>query len=1023
MSEKIIDIFPWNKHFFTGISLVDQHHQKLVNILNRLANRIAFQSSKDEIHGLFDELSDYVIYHFDAEEKIWNAYLEHDDLSLNHKDEHQQFSDQLAQLKHAIDAKPEDELLSSTLRFLTRWLVSHILKNDLYMAYVIRFIKTGSTTEQAKTEAVNKINDSMKSMIDFILTIYETLSNNTFHLVQEIHHLAEKDKQLLFITKHIPVFIAYSDQEARYRFVNQQYAELYGYDPAAIVGLHARDVLGEKLYADTKQYITRVLSGEKVRFIRHQDKAPLDILVNYVPEFDANNNVTGFIASLVDISERFETERFEQFYTSILELLTSDYALDAILNEIIKGLEKLYPEMLCSINLLDKTGHGFEKVIAPSLPELCNKGAQDGELAACVHCCDTSVATGKITIAEDIMSHPDCALFKYLAQSANLASCWSHPIISNINDVLGAFTIYHRGQHTPSDKDISLIERCAHLASIAITNCRYRQQLQIAATAFENEQEGMMIVDTNLRIIQVNKAFKKITGYSNDEIIGALPNKLSSGQHDKQFYADMWRDINQNGTWAGEIYNRRKNGEIYPEFLRISAVYDSDHTTVVNYVATFSDMTSDKKAEETIERLAFFDPLTGLPNRRLTHERLERALSVSSRNNSYGFLILIDIDKFKLFNEIHNHAFGDAFLCQFVSRLQLCLREQDTLSRMGGDEFAIILEQLSTNKFEAIEHVNTIVEKILATMNEEFDIDDISCSCTLSIGITLFINHTLELSELLKQVDIALVHAKNIAGNSYSFFDPQMQEMINNQIMLETALSNAIKSDQLELYLQSQVDQTGKIVGAEALIRWNHPEQGLINPADFIPLAEETGLIIPLGEWVLNEGCRQLQCLQQNENTQTLTLSINVSAKQFYQDNFSDVVKSAIKHNDINPEQLKLELTESILVTNIDKTVAVMNELASLGIKFSMDDFGTGYSSLQYLSRLPLNQLKIDQSFVRDIHSNNHNLVITRTIIAMAKNLGLDVIAEGVETLEQREALFAEGCTNYQGYLFNLSSG
>jgi len=1154
MSEKLIDIFPWSEHFFIGISLIDEQHQKLVDILNRLANHIAFESSKEELHTLFDELADYVNYHFKAEERIWDNYFANDDQLLGHKDDHHIFNEQLIALRQAIDIKPKHEILSSTLRFLTRWLVSHILESDMYMAFVVQFIQAGSTLEHAKSQAQDKIDHSVKDLVDFIKNIYDTLSGNTYHLVQQIHEhevlveslkqhqariqemqsyarlgywdlpldgqqafwsnhvyqmfglekttpagsdalleimhrddydlftqsikhcantglehnatyrimrpkdgqlrwiechgklisdtagkpikisgyiqditdarqqqqiISEKDKQLHFITNHVPVYLAYGDNNVRYKFVNKQYADLYGYQPSEMIGLRVRHVLGKKIYNEAKEPITRALAGEKVRYIRHQDTPPHELLISYVPDFDSNNEVIGFIASLVDISDRYEAERFERFYTSILELLTSERPLDFLLKEMINGLEKLYPDMICSINLLDKTGRYFESVIGPSLPDFYLTKIQGLETGLGIGSCGTAAATGKIAIAEDIQTHPYWADYKELAQSANIGSCWSHPIISNIEKIMGTFAIYHRGKHSPSTKDIEVIERSAHLASIAITNCQHRQQLQVAATAFESEQEGMMIADAEGKIIQVNKAFRQITGYSDEEILGAQPSKLSSGQHDKQFYADMWRAINDTGSWSGEIYNRRKSGEIYPEFLRISAVYDSEHKHVINYVATFSDMTSNKKAEESIERLAFYDPLTGLPNRRLTHDRLKQALSSSTRTHGFGFLLLLDIDKFKLVNDIHGHEFGDALLCQVVSRLQYCLREQDTLSRMGSDEFAIIIEKLSDDQVTAIENVNTVVEKILTTISQDFHIDAQLHTCTLSIGITMFYDQKIEFSELLQQVDIALVHAKNKGGNCYSYFDPKMQEIINYHQMLETELTNAIKAHELELYLQPQVAQTGQIVGAETLIRWNHPQLGLISPADFIPLAEETGLIIPLGEWIVNEGCRQLHQLQKQESGRALTLSINVSAKQFYQGEFSDVVKSAIKKNGINPSQLKLELTETILVTNVEQTISVMNELANLGIKFSMDDFGTGYSSLQYLNKLPLNQLKIDQSFVRDISSNTNNLMITRTILAMAKNLGLEVIAEGVETHEQLAILSAEGCTLFQGYLFS----
>lgn len=1153
MSDKMIDIFPWNAHFFTGIATIDEQHQKLVAILNRLANHIAFQSSSYELDELFDELSDYVIYHFESEEKIWQQYLADDDLLSAHTHNHGEFNDELTKLKQTVTSRSKNEVLSSALRFLTRWLVTHILQNDMYMAFVVGFIQTGSTAEQAKQQAVEKINGSTKEMIDFILGIYETLSSNTFHLVQEIHkheitvakllhnqdrldemqayaqlgywdldvdsqqatwskqiytlfgldptlpagpdtlktityqgdfdifshsiqqcyltgnehHItyrivrptdgqlrwiechgkliknergrpekvsgfiqditeAKKQQQLLiqqgnqlrFITEHIPVYIAQVSKDHIFKFANKQYAALYGYTPDEIIGLHGRQVLGDDLFNQLLPLIERVFAGEKINYRRHIAKPPYDLSIDYIPEYNSKGEVVGFIVSSTDISDRVESEHYEEFYKSILELLTTNNSLELVLTELIKGLENLYPKMLCSINLLDKDRMFFETVLGPSLPDSYNKQIQGVEIGPGVGSCGTSAYTKKIQIAEDIQTDPNWINYKDLAQAANLRACWSQPILSNVDDVLGTLAIYHSQPHSPSSKDMDIIERSAHLASIAITNCYQRQQLQVAATVFESEQEGMMITDANGILIQVNKAFTNITGYSYNDVIGKRPSILSSGQHDAGFYAEIWRNINQNGSWSGEIFNRKKNGEIYPEFLRISAVYDAEHENIVNYVGTFSDMTSDKKAEESIERLAFYDSLTGLPNRRLCHDRLERALASSAQHNELGFLLALDIDRFKIINDIHGHELGDKFLCQVANRLQFCLREQDTLSRTGGDEFSIILESVSSNRIKAIDYANTLIEELLATANQEFYIDSIAYSCTITIGVTMFDDHKTELSELLKQVDIALFNAKSMGGNSYSFFDPEMQTLINYRAALETELGDAIKSGQLELYLQPQVDQQGSIIGAEALVRWNHPQQGLISPADFIPLAEETGLIIPLGEWVLNEGCRQLKELQQNES-QLLSLAINVSAKQFYQERFCDVVTTAINQHNINPKQLKLELTESVLVSDIDKTISVMNELASLGIQFSMDDFGTGYSSLQYLKKLPLTQLKIDQSFVRDIDSDDNDLIITRTIIAMAKNLGLDVIAEGVETTEQLRLLAEEGCPLFQGYLFH----
>ncbi len=543
---------------------------------------------------------------------------------------------------------------------------------------------------------------------------------------------------------------------------------------------------------------------------------------------------------------------------------------------------------------------------------------------------------------------------------------------------------------------------------------RAESELRIAA-AIES-QESTMITDADCVILRVNQAFTESTGYSSEDAVGQTPRMLKSGRHDDEFYRQMWESINQTGAWRGEIWDRRKNGKIYPKMLSISAVKSGDKVT--HYVGSHIDITEHKAAEEAIKHLAFYDQLTGLANRRLLMDRLRHALAFSARSGSGGALLFLDLDNFRIINDTMGHNVGDLLLQQVALRLEGCVRKSDSVARLGGDEFVVLLEGLSDEMLEVAGQAKLVGEKILAALNQPYQISSSSHRSTPSIGIVLFGDQLLPMEELLKQADIAMYQAKQDGRNTLRFFDQQMQDAVTARATLESELASALELQQFELFYQIQMDSSRKPLGAEALIRWVHPERGLIFPAEFIPLAEETGLILPIGRWVLETACEQLQRWQGEEKTRDLVLSVNVSSQQFRQPDFVAQVRSLLAQYSVDPTRLKLELTESLLLDDIEATIANMNELKALGIRFSMDDFGTGYSSLQYLKRLPLDQIKIDQSFVRDIVTSSSDNAIVNTIIAMAKSLNMSVIAEGVETRQQRQLILDGGCTDYQGYLF-----
>jgi|GEM_PF-1410480 len=543
------------------------------------------------------------------------------------------------------------------------------------------------------------------------------------------------------------------------------------------------------------------------------------------------------------------------------------------------------------------------------------------------------------------------------------------------------------------------------------------EALRIAATAFES-QEGMTVTNAQGAVLRINKTFTEITGYGADEVVGQNPRMLKSGRHDKAFYAAMWESITRTGSWQGEIWNRRKNGEVYPELLSITAVKENGGI-VTHYVGTFMDITLRKAAEDEIRNLAFFDLQTGLPNRRLLLDRLQQALAASARHRRQGALLLIDLDNFKTLNDTLGHDKGDLLLQQVAQRLASCVQEGDTVARLGGDEFVVMLENLSEHLEAAAAQAETLGKKILASLKQTYSLDGYEYQSTASIGITLFAEQQETIEDLLKRADLAMYQAKAVGRNTLRFFDPEMQAVVTSRAALEAGLRRAVTNDEFLLHYQAQVDGQGRLTGCEALVRWQHPERGLVSPAEFIPLAEDTGLILPLGRWVLDAACTQLTKWANRPEMAHLTVAINVSARQFHQADFVNQVLTVLDNTGANPQGLKLELTESLLIGDVEDVIAKMSALKEKGVGFSLDDFGTGYSSLSYLKRLPLDQLKIDQGFVRDILIDPNDAAIARMVIALGDSLGLAVIAEGVEIEAQRDFLARLGCHACQGYLFS----
>ena len=547
-----------------------------------------------------------------------------------------------------------------------------------------------------------------------------------------------------------------------------------------------------------------------------------------------------------------------------------------------------------------------------------------------------------------------------------------------------------------------------------LVNRRMEDQLRLrlAATVFESAADAIVVTDSRNNILDVNPAFERATGYSKAEVLGCNPRVLKSGKHDAPFYQAMWGQLLERGHWEGEIWDRRKDGSLYPKWMSITAVRQADQAS--SFVAISRDISRFKKAEQQLQRLAHYDSLTGLANRTLLNAHLEQAIHLAHRNAWQLAVVFIDLDHFKEINDSLGHSAGDRLLTAVAARLREQIRESDLIARLGGDEFVIVLSKISNTA-----PVAGVLEKIRLVLAQPFALESYELSVSASMGVSVYPADGNDRELLLRNADAAMYHAKDAGRDGWSFYSTDMNRQTRRRLQLSTGLRQAVQQQQFMLVYQPQVDlDTGRISGVEALIRWQHPELGVVSPAEFIPLAEDTGLIEEVGEWVLAEACRQYRAWHR-QRLNPARISVNVSARQFKSGRFPKLVQRVLGRTGMDPACLELEITESLLVRGDARLLHDMRELRALGIRFSIDDFGTGYSSLSYLKRLPVSSLKADRSFVRDVPDDSDDVAILAATISMAHNLNLRVVAEGVETDAQLEFLRAQGCDELQGFLIS----
>ncbi len=705
-----------------------------------------------------------------------------------------------------------------------------------------------------------------------------------------------------------------------------------------------------------------------------------------------------------------DQEKILHLQQAILESVAHGADHMAVINKVCRLEEQLLPNSVASVMLMDDEYKLLNVYAAPSIPpegiEQLN-GLKPGSGGGS---CGNVIYRQEPQFVSNTFIDPRWQDLRNLAHNFNLCSCWSVPIYSGVNKIVGTFALSSFEHRSPTLFHRKLLEIGSSIIGIVLERNKSQESLRLFQKVYEGSDEGIMVTGPNQVILSINAAFAKVTGYSMEELQGETPKIISSGQHDAAFYTRMWESINTFGHWRGEIWNRRKNGEIFPEWLNISVIKDESGNTT-HYIALFSDLSDKKNAEQQIQYLSSHDTLTKLPNLMLFKDRLANAIAFAARSKSEVALINLDLDNFKLLNESFGHAIGDKILLGVAERLQSCLRETDSVCRQGGDEFIIFLNNVS-----GTEAISSIVDNILRQISAPVHQGGHTITLSCSIGISVYPEDGNDFESLMSGAGKAMVKAKEDGRNTYRYFTEQLNTDSLEYLRIAHALRDAIVNNQFELYYQPQIEMvSGRVIGAEALIRWNHPVDGQIQPGRFISIAEQTGLIVQIGEWVLHEACRQAMAWR-NAGLSPITLAVNVSAVQFRRGNIEKLVQSAIEGSGLEPTFLELELTESVLLHNVDQMQSTLSSLKDLGVTLAIDDFGTGYSSLAYLKKFRIDRLKIDQSFVRDIASDPNDAAIIRAIVQMAHTLNIRTVAEGVEDQEMLNHLQDCLCDEVQGY-------
>ena len=714
-----------------------------------------------------------------------------------------------------------------------------------------------------------------------------------------------------------------------------------------------------------------------------------------------------------EIARHQRVEMLQGQQHGILRLIATGCSLSQIFDFLAHRVIDLFPPSLCVIMVYDQrddclrigAAPNVDKEVAQLLDSLPVMPFLSSFTAAAYH--------QETVIVTDIARDETCGDTREKALRAGYKSCWAHPILSSSNQLLGVIGMYNREARSPSEEELGFIVDVSDLLGIAIARDQAERRMQTLSSAIEQTDDAVMITDINGIVEYVNPAFERTSGFSSREVLGGKPNLVKSGHHDATFFTTLWETIGNGDTFRDVFINRRKDGELYYEEKTITPVRD-EYGKPMHFVATGMDISMRMEAQERLSHLAHHDVLTDLANRALLRDHLDEALAQAQRNDHMVALLYLDLDRFKTINDSLGHSVGDGLLKAVAQRLRDCIRKGDTIARLGGDEFTILLPNVNDVGVPA--HV---AQNLLKALRPAIAVDGHEMFVNASIGITIYPDDGKTAEYLLRNADLAMYRAKSAGGDSYEFFTEDMTVQTVKRLDMEHKLRYALERNEFRLHYQPRADiQSGQICGLEALLRWQQPELGEVDPVEFIPVLEETGLIVPVGEWVIQTACTYAQRLR-TMGLGKLSVAVNLSIRQFRDKNLVKFIEQCLQDSGLDGSHLGLEITESLLIENIDTTNAMLNQLHAMGIHIYIDDFGTGYSSLAYLKRFPIDTLKIDRAFVHDITVNMDDKAIVTAIISMSRSLGYNVTAEGVETKEQLAFLRLQGCDELQGYFLS----
>ncbi|MFZ2889340.1 bacteriohemerythrin [Sulfuricurvum sp.] len=1033
-----IDIFPWNEHFATGLSTIDDQHRKLVKILNDLATNVAFNADSEALNAIFDELTDYTLYHFQTEEVIWHQYLPYDPLDSEHQNVHQQFVTVAMKFKEEQKNKPLIELAKEALEYLARWLASHILETDRHMAYIVFALREGLSIDEAKIRANEQMSGSTRMLIDIILSIYRTLTSNTLELV---HEMKEHEK-LLSDQKMIETKL---NDQAKYQqlllelansFVNLPLDEIDSAIESAIEKM-AIFVKADRAYifdydvdaqttSNTYEWCKEGISPE----IDHLQDLPLDTIPGWFVTHSQGKSIIIDNVSLLEegsVKSILMSQNIQNLIT--LPLINQNICVGFVGFDSVKKqhhfsdleitLLDLFSNLLSNVHdrRLSETRlkyeRGFLKTLINTIPDLIWLKTPDGLYLNCnprfeaLFGAKESEIVGKTDY--DFVSKELADFFRH--HDRNVMETNS----TNVNEEEVTFSDGHieflETTKTPMKDEsgnlLGVLSVGRNITERKLAEKLLQEQKEEFETIFNISRDGIAVLDLESNFLDFNEAYLEMTGYTRGELLTKSCIGLSAPEdHDRAINALM--TVMKKGFLTNfEKTCIVKNGKHVVINMAIALMPDRQKLLI-----STKDITEAKAQEQKLQYIAHYDALTGLPNRILLSDRLQQAMMQASRNRTMIAVVYLDLDGFKAINDLYGHEVGDILLSTLASRMKQTLRNGDTIARLGGDEFVAIFPDLKEHE----ECVSMLI-RLLSVTSHTVMIDGVSMNVSASLGVSFFEEgNDIDPDQLLRQADQAMYQAKLSGKNRYHIFDTVQDRTIRTHHESLEAIELALTNNQFQLYYQPKVNmKTGEVIGAEALIRWNHPEKGILAPRAFLPMIEDHILSVDVGYWVIEEAMRQLTVFKRAGLQ--LSISVNVDALQLQQEDFVSHLKTLMEHYpEIREGDLEFEILETSALEDIDGISKIMHECGKIGIHFSLDDFGTGYSSLTYLKRLPAKILKIDQSFVKGMLGDPDDLAILDGVVGLSVAFRRHLIAEGVESREHGEMLLNLGCMNAQGY-------